>query len=157
MGSGSMSNNLVYVKLGGSVITDKQRPETARPDVSRGLARGLRAALAQRPELRLIVGHGGGSFPHVPAHRYRVQEGIVDEQSWRGYRLTQAAAARLNRLVADLFAEEGLEVVTVAPSSSALCEGGRLVELAVEPIRRLVENGQVPLLYGDAVLDRRQG
>ena len=152
-----MSSELVYVKLGGSVITDKRRAETARPDVIRRLAQELREAREAAPGLQLLLGHGGGSFPHVPAHEYRVHEGISRPDSWRGYCLTQAAAARLNRLVADLFLEEGLPVATIAPSSSALCEAGRLVELAVEPLRRLLDAGQVPLVYGDAVLDRVQG
>ena len=42
-----MSNNLVYVKLGGSVITDKQRPATARPEVIRRLAREMRDAVKE--------------------------------------------------------------------------------------------------------------
>lgn len=147
----------LYLKLGGSVITDKRRPETARPDVIRRLAREIREAREERSDLRLILAHGGGSYPHIPAHEYRVQEGITGARSWEGFCKTQAAAARLNRLVVDLFAEEGLPVVSLAPSSSALCEDGRLVELAVEPVHRLVECGQIPLLYGDVALDRQKG
>ena len=39
---------LVFVKLGGSVITDKTQPETARPEVIARLAGEIAAALAAR-------------------------------------------------------------------------------------------------------------
>jgi len=42
---------MVFVKLGGSLITDKRRSETPRPAVIQRLAQEVQAALAQRPEL----------------------------------------------------------------------------------------------------------
>ena len=118
------------------------------------LAREVRGALAARPELRLVLGHGSGSFGHFAAQRYQVHRGCAD---WWGYAETGAAAARLNRLVVDAFLAEGVPVVSFQPSASARCVGGEMVELAVRPLEGVLERGLVPVVYGDVALDEQQG
>ena len=71
-------SELVLLKLGGSVITDKSQPFTAREDTIRRLGREIRQALEDQPNLRLVLGHGSGSFGHVVAQNYRTREGIID-------------------------------------------------------------------------------
>jgi isopentenyl phosphate kinase len=73
---------LVFVKLGGSLITDKHKEATARMDVIGRLAVEIQRALQARPDLSLVLGHGSGSFGHVVAERYQVQSGC---SAWRGY------------------------------------------------------------------------
>ncbi len=147
----------VYLKLGGSLITDKTRAETPRPARIRALAREIREALSQRPEMRLLLGHGSGSFGHVVGRKYRLREGIREARGWEGYARTAAAAARLNRIVADIFLEEGVLVVSLPPSASARCEDGVLRYMETYPIRTLLERGVVPLVYGDVALDEVRG
>lgn len=153
----SRLSELVFLKLGGSVITDKVRPSTARPAVIRRLAQELKAALAARPQLRVLLGHGSGSFGHVVAQKYHVRQGISSDGPWWGFAETGILAARLNRIVTDLFLDVGVPVWSAQPSASARCKGGRLVSLAVEPIREALERGLVPLVYGDVAFDERQG
>lgn len=141
---------LVFVKLGGSLITDKNVEATARPEVIRRLAGEVRRALDARPDLRLLLGHGSGSFGHMAAQRYHVQTGVTD---WRGYAEAGAAATRLNRIVTDIFLEAGVPVVSIQPSASARCRGGELQTLAVHPVQYALEHGLVPLVYGDVALD----
>jgi len=148
-------SELVFLKLGGSIITDKRRYETPRPMVIARIARELNAALQARPNLKLLLGHGSGSFGHFPAERYHVREGNLE--NWRGYAETGAAAQRLNRLVTDALLAEGVHAVSVQPSASALCHNGDLVEVAVDRIVALLEHGLVPLVYGDVALDDARG
>ena len=145
---------IAFLKLGGSLITDKTREATARPEVIRRLAREVRAALTARPEMRLVLGHGSGSFGHVLAHRYHLHTGCAD---WWGYAATGAIAARLNRLVTDTFLEEGVPVVSLQPSASARSQGGKLIEMAVAPIQAALDHGLTPLVYGDVSFDETQG
>lgn len=153
----SLLGERVFVKLGGSIITDKQRPATPRRDVIKRLALEFKAALEVRPDLCIVLGHGSGSFGHVVGDRYRVRQGIAAGQSWWGYAATGAAAAQLNRIVADAFLAVGVPVLTVQPSASALCRDGRLVEMNVHPIREALRHGLVPLVYGDVALDEEWG
>ncbi len=147
----------VYVKLGGSLITDKTRPMTARPHVLHRLAGEIWAALADRPQIKLLLGHGSGSFGHVVGQKYNVRAGVKDARGWEGYARTAAAAARLNRIVTDIFLEEQVMVVSLPPSASAWCYDGALVHLETRPVRRLLEVGVVPLVFGDVALDAVRG
>ena len=147
----------VFVKLGGSVITDKQRPSTPRPDLIKRLASELKAALEVRPELRVVLGHGSGSFGHVVGARYNVRRGMADDENWWGYAATGAAAARLNRIVADTFLASGVPVLTIQPSASARCQGGRVVDMDVRPICEALRHRLVPLVHGDVAFDGEQG
>jgi isopentenyl phosphate kinase len=62
-----MTNEIVLLKLGGSLITDKDKPFTPRLDKLADLAQEIKTALDSNPELLLILGHGSGSFGHVAA------------------------------------------------------------------------------------------
>lgn len=144
-------SELVFLKLGGSLITDKRRFETPRPAVITRLAKEIQAAREARPDLQLVLGHGSGSYGHIVADRYKVTQGRLED--WRGYAETAIAAQRLNRLVTDTLLAEGVPVVSLQPSASARCHDGQLVELAVDPVAGLVRHGLVPLVYGDVALD----
>jgi isopentenyl phosphate kinase len=142
---------LVFLKLGGSLITDKRRFESARPDVIQRLAAEIRSALDARPDLHLVLGHGSGSYGHFHADRYHVREGHIEE--WVGYAHTSAAAQRLNRLVTDTLLSAGVPVVSLQPSASAMCRDGQLQSLAIEPVAQALAHGLVPLVYGDVAWD----
>jgi isopentenyl phosphate kinase len=74
---------VVLLKLGGSLITDKKRPDTARPEVIRRLAAEITQArigpAGEGQSVQLILGHGSGSFGHTAAARLGVPEGAVPE------------------------------------------------------------------------------
>jgi isopentenyl phosphate kinase len=145
---------LTFVKLGGSLITDKEVEATPRPKVIRRLAEEVRRAMDRCPELQLLLGHGSGSFGHMVAQRYQVQSGVAD---WYGYALTGAIAARLNRLVTDTFLEAGVPVVSIQPSASALCHESQLMSMALHPVQEALQRGLVPMVYGDVALDSAWG
>lgn len=156
--SGSQEvGELVFLKLGGSLITDKAREATPRSEVIHRVAGEIASALASRPGLRLLVGHGSGSFGHFPARRYGTRDGISGPEGWRGYVETGFAAASLNRMVVEVFRQRGLPVTPFQPSASARCRDGEIVDMAVEPIGSALENGLLPLVYGDVALDESRG
>ena len=148
-------DDLVFLKLGGSLITNKSREATAREEVIRRAARETKDALQANPRLRLLIGHGSGSFGHFVARRY----GLLEEEppNWQGYVETGAAAARLNRLLTDIFLAESVPVVSIQPSASAHCYDGELVSMETEPIELMLRHGLVPLIYGDVALDKVRG
>lgn len=147
----------VFLKLGGSLITDKSSPYTPRPEVIRRLAEEVRKALEARPDLELVIGHGSGSFGHTAAAPYGTRQGVRTPREWRGYAEVAAAAARLNRIVTDLFLGAGVPVLSLQPSASARCRDGELVHLETAPILTALAQGLVPLIYGDVALDEIRG
>ena len=155
----STSSDIVLIKLGGSLITDKARPETPRPEVIARLAREI-AQAAGNTSCRLIVGHGSGSFGHVAARRFGLAggiEGIRSADQLPGVSLTQQRAAALHRLVVEALAEAGTLPYSIAPSSCIVTAAGQPAAFADEPLLRALENGLLPVLYGDVVMDREQG
>jgi isopentenyl phosphate kinase len=146
----------VFVKLGGSLITDKGRAYALREAVLQRLAAELRAAREARP-LELVVAHGGGSFPHVSASRFRTAEGVVDARSWEGFCQVHADAALLNAHVCRALEVAGERPFPVQPSAVALARGGRIQRWDASPLERLLVAGLVPVPYGDVLVDERQG
>ena len=148
--------NLILVKLGGSLITDKTKPFTPRLNVIKRLAREIREA-GKKKNIKLIVGHGGGSFPHKPAKDYRTSEGIINKESYKGISLLQEAAARLNRIIVKSLIETGLNAISVQPSAGLIAKGGRIKEWFLEPIKEIVKNNLLPIPYGDVAFDVKKG
>jgi len=149
-------SDLLFVKLGGSLITDKTRPESPRTEVIERLA-GEIARAAHGLSGRLIVGHGSGSFGHVAAKRYGLAQGIRSADQLPGVSLTQERAAALHRIVTGALAAAGALPYSVAPSSCVVSAGGLPVTLADEPIRLALRSGLLPVAYGDVVTDRDWG
>ncbi len=147
---------LIFVKLGGSVITDKSTPFTERRDVIARLAREIHRAHEQTGK-KLLVGHGGGSYPHTPANQYRTRLGLVGEESRLGIALVQDAAAKLNRIVVQHLIEEGEKAVSVQPSCSAISRDGRIVSWDLRAIRLMMNLNLTPVPYGDVSMDLVRG
>ena len=148
---------LVFLKLGGSLITDKSQPQALRADVLFRLAREIAEALATRPGLRLLLGHGSGSFGHMTARQYGTRAGVRTAAQWRGFAETGRVAAELNRLVADALAAAGVPALRIQPSASAQCEDGELASLAERPITEAIARGLVPVVHGDVAFDSVRG
>ncbi len=151
------STNIVFLKLGGSLITDKTCAYTAHHEVIARLAGEVRQALDATPDLRLLIGHGSGSFGHWAAKPYGTRQGVRTPAQWRGYAEVAAAAARLNRIVTDAFIEAGVPTLSVQPSASARCHDGILEQLDTRPLRAALAQSLVPLVHGDVALDDVRG
>jgi isopentenyl phosphate kinase len=148
--------DLILVKLGGSLITDKTKPFTPRLDVIKRLAREIHEARKEK-EIKLIIGHGGGSFPHKPAKDYRTNEGIINKESYRGISLVQDAASKLNRIIVNSLIETGENAISVQPSATLITEDGRIKEWYLEPIKEMLRHNLLPVPYGDVALDIKKG
>ncbi|WP_322801779.1 isopentenyl phosphate kinase [Thermoflexus sp.] len=151
------SGERVFIKLGGSLITDKRRERRARLRVIRRLAKEIREALTERPELRILVGHGSGSFGHAAAARTRIHEGISRPEDWWGFAEVALAAAELHMQVRRAFHEAGLPTLSIPPSAVAEAAGGRPVAFEARAFQRAWEVGLIPLTGGDVVFDRERG
>ena len=149
--------SLVFLKLGGSLITDKTTPRALRRETLDRLMREIAEARAARPELKLLLGHGSGSFGHVEARKYGTRNGVRTDDEWRGFAEVQHVAGLLNRLVVDAAREAGLPVVNLPPSASVVCRDGLIQAFALEPIRAALEHNLIPLVFGDVALDAVRG
>lgn len=147
----------ILLKLGGSLITDKRIPETARLAVIKQLATELAEVRRRQPDLRLVIGHGSGSFGHLYGRRYGTRAGVDSAEGWLGYALTGDAAARLNRIVTGVLLAAAIPAWSIQPGALVHCVDGRIMDGAVENIVQALARGLVPVVYGDVALDEHRG
>jgi len=148
-----MSVKPTVLKLGGSEITDKEKPLTPNLQIIERLA----DEIAQAKVSSLIVVHGGGSFGHHIAKQYKLTEGYSDPSQVVGFSETHRAMTKLNSLVMDSLISHNVNAVVVQPSSCVVMKAGRIQSMEKKPLIRMVDMGLVPVLYGDAVLDSDKG
>jgi len=148
---------LFFLKLGGSLITDKATPYTPRPDVIARLAGEIATALETHPGLKLVLGHGSGSFGHVAAERFGTRQGVDSPEGWRGFAQVWYQASRLNRIVVEALHEAGLAAVTLPPSGAVTTRQGQVTTWNLSPLRSALSAGLLPVVYGDVVFDQATG
>lgn len=151
------ANQLVFLKLGGSLITDKRAVETARLDVIRQAAATIATARIRNPGMRLVVGHGSGSFGHVFGRRYGTRTGVHTPEQWYGFAATADAAARLNRIVVSALLDAQVPAWSIQPGVALRCEDGRVVRGPEETVALALEHGLTPVVFGDVALDSIRG
>lgn len=164
-------SELILLKLGGSLITDKTNPYTPRLDILSDLARQILAAKQARPELALVLGHGSGSFGHVAAKQYKTREGAPlrpppvstkmggekEGGYWFGFSEVWFQASALNRFVMEALRQAGVPALALAPVSAVTARDGKVARWDLTPLKSALSAGLVPVVYGDVVFDEARG
>src|SRR4030043_878153 len=83
------------LKIGGSVITDKNGELAARTEAINRLAEEIARANVKN----LIIVHGGGSFGHPTAQKYGIKEGLKEDAQKVGFAETHHVMTVLTGLV----------------------------------------------------------
>ncbi len=156
--------SLVFLKLGGSLITEKDRPYTARQAQIHALTETLARVLQKHPDLRLVLGHGSGSFGHQAAQEGGTRHGIpanvsaeVRKRYWRGFAEVAYQAARLHQLVMEALHRANVAAISFPPSAMIYRLGSGALRWQLAPLRVALRAGLVPVVYGDVIFDARQG
>ena len=143
-----MNHNAYCLKIGGSVITDKAVPYKAKKKIIRAIAKSL--VSLQTP---LIISHGVGSFAHTSAVKYGGKKGY--KSRW-GIAKVARDAQEINRIVMDIFIEEGLPAISFSPRGFFLTKKEKVAAYFFDPIREVVRQGLIPVIHGDGILDTVQ-
>jgi len=141
----------VVLKLGGSVVTEKDEPETVDEDA---LAAAAEAVAGSDDDL--LVVHGGGSFGHHHAAEYGVST-TEGTHAAAGVAAIHGAMKRLNDAVVTALTDRGVAAVPVHPFSAASRDADGTLDLPTEQVRTLLAEGFVPVLHGDLVAHRGEG
>jgi isopentenyl phosphate kinase len=152
-----MANELILLKLGGSLITDKDKDYTPRLDKLKELSLEIKAALDSAPGLSLILGHGSGSFGHVAAKKHGTRNGVQTKEQWMGFAEVRLQAAELNRHVVTALFEAGIPALPFPPSASMISKDRKVIHHNVETIRRALGAGLLPVVQGDVAFDDSLG
>ena len=148
-----MKDKPTVLKLGGSVITNKNKSSTPNSKAIERLANEI----SQANISSLILVHGGGSYGHPVAKKYKINEGYEKPSQISGFSETHHAMTKLNSLVMESLINHNINAIVVQPSSCIVTKAGRIQNMKLEPIKRMLDLGLMPVLYGDAVLDSEKG
>jgi isopentenyl phosphate kinase len=149
-----INKKMVVIKLGGSVVTQKSGYETANVNVLRRIAHELAGIM---DEFSFIIVHGGGSFGHPHAYKYKLNEGFKDVSQLPGVFETHYAMLRLNEIVINEFSNAGFIPFPFQPSSMITTRKGEIFTSNLHSIKKAIKLGFTPILYGDVVFDDEYG
>ena len=163
-----MTKELIFLKLGGSLITDKDKPYTPRLDKLADLAQEIKTVLDSTPDLLLILGHGSGSFGHTAAKKHGTRDGLIDpkglkrplgssEEYWKGFAEVRFQAAELNRYVMEALINAGVPSISFPPSSSMVSNNRKVTSHNSLAIRKALDAHLLPVVHGDVVFDETLG
>lgn len=152
-----MPEPLLFLKLGGSLITNKNEAETALIERLEMLLAELRQFTLENPNTRVLLGHGSGSFGHHAAAKHQTRAGVEGKNGWLGFVEVWRSAQKLNQIVLKAAANVGLTTIVFPPSACVLARAGRVRTWETEPIQKALQAGLIPVVYGDVVFDEVLG
>lgn len=154
-----MKKELVIMKLGGSLVTYKNRwMPTINEDNLKRFAKEIAEAYHMKKEkLNLILLHGAGSYGHVLATLYNALKENEYERKLLGFAEIQRLQNEFNSIVCAYLQNHNLPAFPVQASASAILENEKLVHLDIEAIKGLLSMEAIPVLYGVPAYDKIKG
>lgn len=153
----TLSAPLTFLKLGGSLITDKSTPLTAKRPVIARIAAEIAQYRKEHPVEKLLIGHGSGSFGHAIASQYGTQNGVRTTEEWQGFAEVWAAARTLNQIVMEELASAGLPAINFPPSAGLVSRDRTPIHWDIHSLELALLQGLVPVVQGDVVFDLTLG
>ncbi|MFX1376519.1 MAG: isopentenyl phosphate kinase [Promethearchaeota archaeon] len=145
-------NNVLLLKLGGSLLTDKERPLFIREDIVKSTIQQIINA-----NEKIILIHGGGSFGHPLAKKYNILKGLntsVPNQIL-GLAETHQAMVKFNSYLVNLFLVNNYPALSIQPSSIFIRDVEKILTTSIDIIETMLELNILPILYGDIIFDRK--
>jgi len=163
---------MIILKLGGSILTNKDssKSEVNYTNLNR-IAKEIKDSNVSNftqtndlnkddlPDLLdyLIIIHGAGSFGHPSAKEYKIGEPFKEEEYPKkriGFSKTQNSVKKLNTIICDALISEGIPCVSMQASSFITTKNKRITSFNLELLEEYLQEGFIPVIYGDVVLDR---
>ncbi|MFW9986933.1 MAG: isopentenyl phosphate kinase [Candidatus Odinarchaeota archaeon] len=147
-----MVTELTIIKLGGALITDKNKPYTLRKDVLKQVTQEISEVLGP-----CIIVHGVGSFGHVPVIKRKLYAGFQDAKQLPDLSQTMVEVFDLRIAVTKALQEAGLAPVVFLPSNIFFMSDGEISGHFSGGLRQYLNLGMTLLLGGDMCADDQRG
>src|SRR5919205_2482036 len=138
-----MGHNLILIKLGGSVITFKEKPLAANFEAIRNISYTL--ASVKTP---IILIHGGGSFGHYLSVKYNMHS-KPDQYDSHGISIVHESMIALNQILVNSVIEAGMNPYTIIPSM--FIYDHKPITKKIKELKSIVESSIIPITFGDVV------
>jgi len=134
---------MILIKLGGSIITNKEKPLSARKSAIDKIAKSLR-----KLDEPFIVVHGGGSFGHYWSVRYDMHTKPA-RYSQHGVAVIKNSMISLNKIVLDSLLKNRLNPYCIPPTD--FMAGNKPIIKKIKEIEKIAKSNLVPVTFGDAL------
>jgi len=134
---------MILIKLGGSIITNKEKPLSPRRNVIENIAKKLKKI--NEP---IIIVHGGGSFGHYWSVKYDMHT-KPKKYNMHGVAIVKNSMIDLNKIILDIFVKNKLNPYSLPPTD--FMSGNNPVTKKVKEIVKIAKSGLIPITYGDAL------
>ncbi len=145
--------DLIIIKIGGSVITDKK---SSSPKVN---YKNLEITANQLKKINqpYVLIHGVGSFGHPIVKRTKIDQGIKNKKQVLDFAETQYLQNKLNCIVTELLIKKGIPAFPYQASAGAVLKKGKLIKMDTDAIKGMIKLGLIPVLFGVPAYDQDQG
>ena len=147
---------ITLVKLGGSLITDKNIPWHFHKFIMERIASEIKTIIDCTDE-KLIIGHGSGSFGHIEAQKYNTIHGVHSNSDWFGFTKVAHAASSLSQFVLTELVNQDIPVFRFQPSASIIAHQGMIQSMNTDMLTKAMNHKLIPLVHGDVAYDEQLG
>jgi isopentenyl phosphate kinase len=134
---------MILIKLGGSIITNKERPLSPRRKTIDNIAKQLKKI--SEP---VILVHGGGSFGHYWSVKYDMHTKPAKYDS-HGVAIVKNSMVELNKIILDSLTKSKLNPYCLPPTD--FMSGNKPIASKVKEIKKIAESNLIPVTFGDAL------
>ncbi len=140
------NNDLIIIKLGGSVITFKEKPLSPNYQAIEKMANIIKEL---KKRYKIIIVHGGGSFGHYWSVKYDMHTQPFTYQD-EGVIRVRESMIKLNHIVVEKFISNELKPFCIH-ASSFVFNNLPCKERVLDMMEMIQNNNIIPITYGDVV------
>ena len=134
---------MILIKLGGSVITNKEKPFSVRRKSIEKIVRALK-----KIDEPIIIVHGGGSFGHYWSVKYDMHTKPAN-YNIHGVSVVKNSMVELNKIILDSFLKNKLNPYCLPPTDFIF--GNKPIIKKVKEIEKIAKSNLIPITFGDAL------
>ncbi len=134
---------MILIKLGGSIITNKEKPLSPRIKTTDSIVKQIKKI--SEP---CVIVHGGGSFGHYWSVKYDMHT-KPDRYDSRGVAIVKNSMVELNKIILDCFAKNKMNPYCLPPTD--FMSGSKPIQSKVKEIKKIAESNFIPVTFGDAL------
>lgn len=134
---------MILIKLGGSIITNKEKPISPRRKTIDNLAKSLR-----KIDEPIIIVHGGGSYGHYWSVKYDMH---TKEKKYdlKGVAVIKNSMIELNKIILDSLLKNKLKPYCLPPTD--FMSGNKPITKKIQEVKEIAKSGLIPVTFGDAL------
>ncbi len=134
---------MILIKLGGSIITNKEKPLSPRKKSIDKIVRALK-----KIDESIIVVHGGGSYGHYWSVKYNMHTKPANYNT-HGVSVVKNSMVELNKIILDSFLKNKLNPYCLPPTDFIF--GNKPIIKKVKEIEKIAKTNLIPITFGDAL------